>query len=78
MLTRLVHTIPSPGSRGGWCRWWSGASGLVASSAHPRGVNDAIGRGRGVLPAVVAISWWVRVVMLGVWCFPLGGGLGWW
>ena len=23
---------------GGWCRWWSGASDLVASSAHPRGV----------------------------------------
>ena len=45
------------------------------------------------LAAVVAISWWVRVVVAvsgggapsfgcvgdaGAWRFPLGGGLGWW
>ena len=37
-----------------------------------------LGRGRGALPAVVGFWWWVRVVVLGAWCFPLGGGLWWW
>lgn len=53
-----------------------------------------LGWGRGALLAVVVVLvvrarggcgfwWWrsflwVRVVVLGVWRFPLGGGLGWW
>lgn len=37
-----------------------------------------LGRGRGALPAVVGFWWWVHVVVLGAWRFPLGGGLGWW
>lgn len=53
VLTRLVHTIHSPGSKGVvsvviWCERPSG------EQCPPEGgVNDAIGRGRGALPAVV-------------------------
>ena len=70
--------------------WWPGwgRAGcwhtMLASSAHPGGAKlTLLGRGRGALPAVVAISWWLRLlvvalppllgawVMLGRGAFPL-------
>lgn len=69
VFTCLVCTIPVL-VVGGWCLGvWLGVGGLVASGAHLRGVNDAIGWGRGVLLAVVGFGLWVCVVVV-------GGGVG--